>query len=72
VDWNSVNKEIGMDNTTMMMTMEFTFIGWWGWLMLAPLFRTPLTMREVRRMHGIDVDACDAAWNARQENDNES
>jgi hypothetical protein len=60
-----------MDNTTMMMTMEFTFIGWWGWLMLAPLYRTPLTMREVRRMHGIDVDACDAAWNARQENDDE-
>ena len=61
-----------MDNTTMMMTMEFTFIGWWGWLMLAPLFRTPLTMREVRKMHGIDVDACDAAWNARQENTDES
>jgi hypothetical protein len=56
----------------MMMTMEVTFMGWWGWLMLAPLFRTPLTMREVRKMHGIDVDACDAAWEAYvKENDDE-
>lgn len=61
-----------MDNTIMMMTTEFTFIGWWGWLMLTPLFGKPQTMRDVRKAHGIDVDACDAAWNLQQENDNES
>lgn len=27
-------------DATMMMTIEFTFIGWWGWLMLSPLFGT--------------------------------
>ena len=35
-----------METTMMMMTMEFTFIGWWGWLMLAPLFRTPLMITK--------------------------
>lgn len=60
-----------METTMMMMTTEFTFIGWWGWLMLAPLFKKPLTMRDVRKAQGIDVDACDAAWNSRKENDND-
>ncbi len=32
-----------MDNTTTMMMMEFTFMGWWGWLMLAPLFKVTTT-----------------------------
>lgn len=25
---------------TAMMMMEFTFLGWWGWLMLYPLYAT--------------------------------
>lgn len=50
--------------TTTMMIIEFTFVGWWGWLMLAPLYKEPKpkTMRDVRKSLGIDVDACDAAW----------
>jgi len=66
-----------MDNTTMMMTMEVTFIGWWGWLMLYPLFKVQVQtqaerdraeMNKVRRAHGIDTDACDAAWEKRNGN----
>jgi hypothetical protein len=60
-----------MQPTTM---MEIMFIVFFGVTLLGKQHRAykPQTMRDVRARHGIDVDACDEAWEQHcKENDDD-